>query len=849
MSENAEVKSPRIDGRDNTGVPVLRLGRRAVGLTALGLACFGSTAGCGGDTAVVDVASIPTTVTVTPGQVHMTAIGDTVRLSVEIQDQYGGVIEAPVQWTSGDPTVAVVDDGLVRAAGNGETSITATVGSASGSAAVTVAQEVSAVAVSPAADTLLAFGDTVRLVAEATDANGHAVAVSEFSWASSDTLVARVDASGQVTAAANGRATITATAGSASGSAAVTVAQEVSAVAVSPAADTLLAFGDTVRLVAEATDANGHAVAASEFSWASSDTLVARVDASGQVTAAANGSATITATAGSASGSAAVTVAQEVSAVAVSPAADTLLAFGDTVRLVAEATDANGHAVAASEFSWASSDTLVARVDASGQVTAAANGSATITATAGSASGSAAVTVAQEVSTVDVSPDRSLLDVGATVRLSADVRDANGHAVEDAAVSWTSSDLSVARVDAAGLVTALAMGEAVVVASSDAERDSVNIMVFGRRGEAALAALYLAADGPNWTNSHGWLSEAPLGEWYGVETDAEGRVANLDLNGNQLRGTIVAQLGDLDRLEYLDLGFNGLTGVIPAELGAGLSGLTRLYLNENGLSGPVPAELGDLSDLVHLDLGYNELTGTIPAQLGNLRNVTRLALNHNELSGPVPAELGNLSDLSLLGLGSNQLTGPIPEEIASLEHLEVLSLSGNDLSGTIPASLGGMDELRSLRLDGNQLTGPIPSELGGLETLVRLDVSSNALTGPIPGAFGDLASLEYLALSFNDLTDSIPVQLGGLTELVQVYLDDNDLSGTVPSQLRGLVRLRILVLDNNARLQGALPLELTSLTELRVLTAVGTDICAPSDPAFVRWMGTIRLVRVAACGS
>ena len=68
------------------------------------------------------------------------------------------------------------------------------------------------------------------------------------------------------------------------------------------------------------------------------------------MTAAANGSATITATAGSASGTAAVTVAQVVSAISVSPAADTLLAFGDTVRLTAEATDANGHAVAASGF-------------------------------------------------------------------------------------------------------------------------------------------------------------------------------------------------------------------------------------------------------------------------------------------------------------------------------------------------------------------------------------------------------------------------------------------------------------------------------------------------------------------
>ena len=74
---------------------------------------------------------------------------------------------------------------------------------------MTVAQVVSAVSVSPAVDTLLAFGDTVRLTAEATDANGHAVATSEFSWASSDTLVARVDDSGLVESVGEGAAVVT----------------------------------------------------------------------------------------------------------------------------------------------------------------------------------------------------------------------------------------------------------------------------------------------------------------------------------------------------------------------------------------------------------------------------------------------------------------------------------------------------------------------------------------------------------------------------------------------------------------------------------------------------------------
>ena len=103
-------------------------------------------------------------------------------------------------------------------------------------------------------------------------------------------------------------------------------------VLVNPGSATLAALGETARLSAEVRDQNGQVMAGAAVGWASSDASVAAVGASGLVTAAANGSATITATAGSVTGTAAVTVAQVVSVVAVSPAADTLVAFGDTVR-------------------------------------------------------------------------------------------------------------------------------------------------------------------------------------------------------------------------------------------------------------------------------------------------------------------------------------------------------------------------------------------------------------------------------------------------------------------------------------------------------------------------------------
>ena len=94
------------------------------------------------------------------------------------------------------------------------------------------------------------------------------------------------------------------------------------------------------------------------------------------------------------------------------PAADTLVASGDTVRLTAEAADANGHAVAGPEFAWASSDTLVATVDGSGLVRGVSEGTATITATAGSAQGTARITVANSDTTIRPFHGTASLDPG-----------------------------------------------------------------------------------------------------------------------------------------------------------------------------------------------------------------------------------------------------------------------------------------------------------------------------------------------------------------------------------------------------------------------------------------------------
>ena len=111
-------------------------------------------------------------------------------------------------------------------------------------------------------------------------------------------------------------------------------------------------------------------------------------------------------------------------------------------------------------------------------------------------------------------------------------------------------------------------------------------------------------------NNRNWLSDAPIGAWYGVTIDESGRVVELDLRDNGLKGSVPPQLGQLSNLVELDLAWNH-----PA--GAGLLlDLTCLFLHRNQMSSPIPPELGSLTNLGTMSLNSNKLNpagaGTLP---------------------------------------------------------------------------------------------------------------------------------------------------------------------------------------------------------------------------------------------
>ena len=47
---------------------------------------------------------------------------------------------------------------------------------------------------------------------------------------------------------------------------------------------------------------------------------------------------------------------------------------------------------------------------------------------------------------------------------------------------------------------------------------------------AALVAFYHATDGDNWANNEGWLTDAPLNDWYGVSAQSGRDLIRLNPN-------------------------------------------------------------------------------------------------------------------------------------------------------------------------------------------------------------------------------------------------------------------------------------------------------------------------------
>jgi trimeric autotransporter adhesin len=409
------------------------------------------------------------------------AVGGTTVVTATSKDGTGNVLPGrSVTWSSGgtgtasvsaggvDPTTQLDTATVTGVAIGGPVSITATSSTnVQGSAQVTVATAINHINLSPNQFTINTHA-TRAVTATAFDVNNHAIGGVVFAWTTkSSGAIASVDQTGLVTGVGPGSDSVYASAQGITGGAGVTVNQVPAAtVIIVPGSSTMpnnssLQLGDTVK------DAAGDTLLNRTVTWKSSDNTIATVSAAGLVQpGTANpdtGTVTITATSGSANGTATVHVVYPtVTNVSVTPSPDTIYATSPNngpVNLTATTTPA-GVPVA-----WSNNNTAVATVSGTGVVTptGTAAGTATITATSppgGTATGTATVVVLGHIQTVNVNPGTSSLSVSGLVQptsttATAQLIDSFGTDVSSQRmVTWATSDPTSVTISTAGPVLA-----------------------------------------------------------------------------------------------------------------------------------------------------------------------------------------------------------------------------------------------------------------------------------------------------------------------------------------------------------------------------------------------------------
>ncbi len=261
----------------------------------------------------------------------------------------------------------------------------------------------------------------------------------------------------------------------------------------------IAALGETLPLTAAGKSAKGKAVAGLTFTWTSSDPRVATVS-DGIVTAVGNGTTSITASAGSSTGSAQVTVQQVATQMVVTFTRDTIAALGDTSRALATTRDARGSAIGAVTPTWSSSNPGVATVTASGQLTGVSEGTTIIRGVADALQGERMVTVQQRAARLVLTrqPSGARAGVALEVQPIAEVQDSRGNRV---------------TTDNATVVSASVGSGAGTISGSGVAASSGGVVTFtslGVGGVVGVKSLQLAATGLETVTSNSFTLAAGL---------------------------------------------------------------------------------------------------------------------------------------------------------------------------------------------------------------------------------------------------------------------------------------------------------------------------------------------------
>ena len=428
--------------------------------------------------------SVKVTVQTAPKSISLNITEKTIDLSTDAKSfQLIGTISPSTAnvyleqtWTSDNTSVANVDNnGRVTALKNGDATITVSTGNKkTATCKVKVVTSPTGIALDKNRATVNLSGTkTVDLTATLTPKTANIY--DDLQW-SSDSASAKVEKTGKytarVTGVSNGNAKITVSTGNGyKAECIVTVETKIIGITVSPN-EAEVEVGSTVTLTATKKPSIG---STEGLVWSSSNNRVAKVNNDGVVTGIAQGTVTITikSSSGLVKTKAKVTVVQSPTGITLDKN-KVVLDMSGTKTTKLNATIQPSNANRNTGITWNSSNTGVAIVDQSGNVTAKANGTTTITATTQNGyTAQCSVTVITSITSLAVSPTSKTLNIGETVQLTGTVTPTS----TTEGVQWASSNTNVATVSSSGLVTAKSAGTATITFKNSSGTKSANCTI------------------------------------------------------------------------------------------------------------------------------------------------------------------------------------------------------------------------------------------------------------------------------------------------------------------------------------------------------------------------------------
>ena len=407
-------------------------------------------------------------------------------------------LTALVTWASTASAVATIDPtGLATGVAAGPTTISATLGTVSGSTSLTVAAPTIAVLTVTPDGLNLGMGIKQQYTATATYTDGTSQDLSAgVTWSSSDNTVATIDANGLVTTVAAGTVTITAAAGSASDTATLTVvAAHLLSISLNPA-NPSIALGTTQQFTATGSFDDGSTQPLTSVIWSSSNINVASINSSGVATSTGPGTATITAASGAVSGTTSLTVTSaSLVSIAVTPA-NPSMAIGTTRQFTATGTfsDSSTQDVTGSVL-WSSSNAGVATVSNQGLASSVATGTTTIAATFGSVSGSTTLTVSSaHLVSITISPANPTIQRHTLIKFTASGTFSDSSiATNLSGLTWKSNHPNIANIRSSGVANGKKLGSVTISASASGVTGTTTLTV----SNATLSSIAITPVTPN----------------------------------------------------------------------------------------------------------------------------------------------------------------------------------------------------------------------------------------------------------------------------------------------------------------------------------------------------------------